>query len=342
MAISMNYCFPIFLFFSHILHLVNSTTTSSFSLKSFNSDAVVMLGDTQILNQPSSIKLSGSLNSTNQGTIIYKYPIKLLSSFSSYFSFSIHQQDFNGLDFFILPSSTQNQIQIQTKNKTRLISTEFHTFNVSFSNNVVAAVGMDISTMESGKFINATTIEMPIYTHDIMHSWIDYDASSKRLEIRLSKSGTKRPFYPTVSYFTQQLWNQKDVFVGLASFGRNSTQSCIIYSWSFRVRSVPYWMHSQPRDPRVRNQSHSHPNIVQPNVPSNVCLLRVFTALLLGIGCGALASYVMLLFMRLVFVDGTPTVANKEYAVHPLEFGYEKLKIALDKNSTKSPTSESK
>ncbi|KAF9605420.1 hypothetical protein IFM89_017159 [Coptis chinensis] len=89
------------------------------------------------------------------------------------------------------------------------------------------------------------------------------------------------------------------------------------------LRHVPTWMHSEPLNPKY--SQHSQPVVLVQE--RSTCLSRILTSLMVGIARGALTTFIVL-FMRAIFAN-----RPAEYPVHPMEYGYEKIKIVVEKGS---------
>ncbi|KAL0375288.1 UNVERIFIED_CONTAM: hypothetical protein Sradi_3444500 [Sesamum radiatum] len=198
---------------------------------------------------------------------------------------------------------------------------------VSFSNYFVFSMskengdGLSFVMLPSGFPLNVFDVEKKL------QAWIDYEASSKRFEVRLSKFGDNRPVDPLLSYpiDLSQMWNEEDVTVGLSSSSGNSSQKCNIYSWSFKSRTVPQWMHSEPMDPEDVVE-----NAEELKVPKKSnCALRILAALIFGTVCGALGAF-FVLFLWTIFGNRRPVVPE-EFAVQSKEFEYKKFNVSVDK-----------
>ncbi|KAE8654277.1 Plastid transcriptionally active isoform 1 [Hibiscus syriacus] len=155
------------------------------------------------------------------------------ASFSTYFSFSMSHENGNGLDFVMVPRTFDVNVMNNSS------------FGVSFNEN---HVGIDVGSLVSVKVRNLSSVNVVLNHGEKLHSWIDYEVTSKRLEIRLSQTSSTRPNDPLFlhSIDLSKLWNDEEVFVGLSSSNGNCSQTSFIHSWSFKLRPVPNWMHSQP------------------------------------------------------------------------------------------------
>ncbi|KAA8516339.1 hypothetical protein F0562_016632 [Nyssa sinensis] len=188
-------------------------------------------------------------------------------------------------------------------------------------------VGIDINSPVSVKASNVSSINLVLNNGEKLQAWIDYEAGSKRLEVRLSKLGDIRPVNPLLSYpiDLSQMWKEEKIYVGLSSSSGNSSQKCNVYSWSFMLWQVPPWLHSQPLDPKAFVEKTKALN----DQKRSDCFLRVLGALIFGIGCGALGASIVL-FVWTIFGNRRP-VAPEEYAKDAVDFDYKKFKVVVDK-----------
>ncbi|KAE8661134.1 heme-binding-like protein [Hibiscus syriacus] len=212
---------------------------------------------------------------------MYKKPIKLIggkvrkfASFSTYFSFSMSHGNGDGLAFILVPSTFK--VDVLGNNAKHGDLNENH-------------VGIDVGSLASVKAINLSSLNLVLNNGGKLHCWIDYGATSKRLEIRLNQSSSSRPADPLLSYSIDlsKLWNNEEVFVGLSSSNGKSSQTCFIHLWSFKLRQVPNWMHSQPLDP-VAIAENPKPLTAAPK--NNKCFWKVLVVFIFGGACGALTS----------------------------------------------------
>lgn len=323
MALPRYYCFPLVLLLN--FYLVSANPVSSFYLKRFDKDGtfdpeITLLGDAHVVDNGSCVRITKD-SIFSGGRVMYKNPFKFVDgnrkkplSFSTYIEFSSGGW---GIDFVFLPSGFDGNSFGVEKSKDGVLVVEFDA--------LMNHVGVDIGGS------NVSSVRFVLNSGERLHCWIDYEASSKRLEVRLSGVNTTRPYDPLLSYQVSlsDMWKDEDMFVGISSSNGNSTQSASIYSWSFRLRHVPSWFHSQPLDPHYKLQNT--PELPQLAEGRNVCLSRILAALMFGIGCGALAVIVVM-FMRATIANRqAAVVVPADYPGHPLEFGYEKIKIVVQK-----------
>ncbi|GLT92645.1 hypothetical protein SLE2022_104720 [Rubroshorea leprosula] len=321
---------------------------ASFSFKSFGKDPrfesnIALHGDAKVVPGESRVQLTDSVSSST-GRVMYKKPIKFVegtprkfASISTYFSFSMSHENGEGLAFVMFPRSSNRKVFDNSsfglslgkeKSNISVVAVEFDTLRDSkYGDLSENHVGIDIASLVSVKVRSLSSINMVLNNGERLHSWIDYEATSKRLEIRLSRSGDTKPVDPLLSYSLDlsKLWDDEEVFVGLSSSNGNSSQTCFIYSWSFKLRHVPYWMHSDPLDPKAFTKN-SKPLI---DHKKSGCLLRVLGALIFGTVCGALAASCVL-YLWTIF-GNRRLVVPEECAEHPVDFEYKNFKVVVDK-----------
>lgn len=338
-------------FFSKILAADQS---SSFSFKSFGKDPkfesnIALYGDAHVGNDGSWVQLTNSV-SWSAGAVMYKKPIKLvqgkvrkLASFSTYFSFSMSHKNGDGLAFIMVPSSFKVDVLgnstfgislgLEKNNKSGIVAVEFDTFRDAKHGDLNENhVGIDVGSLASVKARNLSSLNLVLSNGEKLHSWIDYEASSKRLEIRLSQSSSTRPDDPLLSYSIDlsKLWNDEQVFVGLSSSNGNSSQTCCIHLWSFKLRQVPNWMHSQPLDPEAITKN---PKPLTTPHKSSKCFWKVLVVFVFGGACGALTASCVL-YLWNMFGDRRPVVPE-ECGAEGVDFEYKKVKVVVVDNAVK-------
>lgn len=317
----------------------------TFSYKNFGKESnfgsqLALFGDAKVARDNFSVQISGS-GISRAGRFVCKKPFNLVHeksrnvvSFSNYFSFSMSGENGDGLAFVMLPSGFPlndfdgGEMGLLGKRKMRFLAVEFDTFKNEKHGDVNDNhVGVDVGSPVSVKVSNVSSINLLLNGGEKLQAWIDYEASSKRFEVRLSKFGEIRPLDPLLTYpiDLSKMWEDEEVIVGLSSSSRNSSQKCNIYSWSFKSRSVPQWMHSEPLDPY-----HFAGEVEGPkDHKRSDCKLRVLSALAFGTGCGALVAF-LVLFMMSILGNRRPVVPE-EFAEQPKEFEYKKFDVSVAK-----------
>ncbi|XWS59909.1 hypothetical protein CRYUN_Cryun08bG0162300 [Craigia yunnanensis] len=348
-SFSISNYFTALTFLIFLFKILAADQSSSFSFKSFGKDPkfrskIALYGDAHVANDGSWIQLTNSVN-WSAGRVMYKKPIKLVegkvrnfASFSTYFSFSMSHENGDGLAFFMVPGSFNANVLGNSslgislgldKSERDVVAVEFDTFkDAKYGDLNENHVGIDVGSLVSVKVRNLSCVNLVLNNGEKLHSWIDYEASSKRLEIRLSQSSSTRPDDPLLSYSVDlsKLWNDEEVFVGLSSSNGNSSQTCFIYLWSFKLRQVPNWMHSQPLDPKAIAKNTKP--LTTAHKSSN-CLWKVLAVFIFGGACGALTASCVL-YLWTIVGDRRPVVPE-ECGVHPVDFEYKKVKVVVDK-----------
>ncbi|EPS65420.1 hypothetical protein M569_09356, partial [Genlisea aurea] len=237
---------------------------------------IVLIGDAKFSGDGRSIRLTDPQPSSpsSSGLLIQKKPIRLFASdakskkkkpisFSADFTFSVSPRAGGGLAFLLLPENSLSKLLPSPSNDSvgfgiprgaRFFEVEFGTsvdgrnLGDLNGNHVSIHVGSPVAVETS----NVSSIGLVLNSGLKLHSRIDYDATSKRFEIRLSSFSDRRPYDPLLVYRIDLLrtWGDEDpVYAGLRSSsngGGDSWQFSSVYSWSFTTRTVPRWLHSQP------------------------------------------------------------------------------------------------
>ncbi|CAK9133928.1 unnamed protein product [Ilex paraguariensis] len=335
--------FAILSFFILYLQTLTAYPYSSFSFKNFGKESnfeseLALYGDAKVANDSLSVQITGS-SISGAGRVMYKIPIKLgvgepkqMLSFSTYFSFSLSPKNGDGLAFVMVPFGFPLNVfdggsfGMLRETKMRVLGVEFDTsMDVKYGDVNGNHVGLDVDSFVSAKVSNVSPLNLVLNSGEKLQAWIDYEVGSRRFEVRLNKLGELRPVDPLLSYpiDLSRMWKEDEVFVGLSSSSGNSSQKCNVYSWSFKLRQVPHWMHSQPLDPKAFVDKTKAATLDK----RSDCVLRVLAALIFGTGCGALGASVVL-YMWTVFGKRRPVVPE-ENVVHP-EVEYKKFNVVVD------------
>ena len=298
---------------------------------------VALFGNAKVLNEGSGIHFSGFGSSRGTGRIMYKKPIKLsqgkprqLVSFSTYFAFSVSLEDGGGLAFVMAPKGSQGNVFYQSSSS-GLNDGKFEVVGVEFSASKSGRKGVS-SSCDVNMNIGGSVVAKKSNTSigEKLHVWIDYEASSRRLEVRLSQHGKARPSYPLMwhSIDLSNVLKENEMFVGFSSVkGNNDSQACDLYSWSFVLRNFPHSMHSEPLDPKVFVKNTESPVAKQ----RSDCFLRVLAAMIFGTGCGALTAFIVL-YLWTIFGNNKRAVVPEESVVQPVDVEYRKnVRIVVDK-----------
>ncbi|KAK9683419.1 hypothetical protein RND81_10G139700 [Saponaria officinalis] len=333
-----------FLIFNFITLIAKPS--SSFSLNSFNVDKnpnfdsnFTLLGDAQIANEGNFVNLTSPSFGSSFGQIVYKKPFNFIDSksskisFSTDFTFTITPGEGDGIVFVIFPSDDdfykvfdQGYFGLSDKFDHKFVAVEFDTRkddNVGDLNG--NHVGVDVGSFVSAEISDVSSVGLLLNGGVSLKSWIDYEASSKRLEIRLAESGTDRPYNPLMSYpiDLSKMWGDNDVLVGFSSSSGNSSQISSLSSWSFEIRTVPSSMHSEPLNPESK-LDEDRP------VRRKNCFLTVLGVVIFATGCGTLVAFVAL-FVWVIFFGRHSNVVP-ELPMNAVDFKYEKVNVTVDNN----------
>ncbi|KAL5991607.1 hypothetical protein ACLOJK_012516 [Asimina triloba] len=316
---------------------VPAKCSSSFSFPRFEkspnfSSRIALFGDAEVDGVDSSIRVARPYISST-GSIFYRKPINFsdwywgkIASFSTDFEFSVSPGS-DGITFVVLPIELplDGRLSGLSPGSDRFLAVEFNAsadgeFHVGEENRTQAKIFRVHDVSAAGLSLNSG---------EKLHSRIDYYPASRKLEVRLTKSGASQPLNPLFSHTVDvsEIWKD-EMFVGLSSSSRNSTGGTSVYSWSFRLSHLPHFLHSEPLDPHSFLERRQHAN----DHWSGGYLSRILTALIFGVGCGA-ALAVMVLFAWSVFLERRSLV-QPECSVHPVDFEYEKIKVAAIKDAS--------
>ncbi|XP_016455271.2 lectin-like protein At3g16530 [Nicotiana tabacum] len=319
----------------------------SFDFENFGKDSnfkpeLALYGDAKVVN--GGIQMSGSMGFSS-GRILNKKSIKLVEknprkmmSFSMHFVFSLSRENGDGFAFVMVPIGYPfnmfdgGSFGLLGVRKMKFLAVEFDTFLDKKYDDVNGNhVGVDLSSFVSVKVSNLSSVKLRLNSGEKLQSWIDYEASSKRLEVRLSKLGDIRPLNPLVScpIDLSRMWKEEELYVGLSSSTGNSTQKCNIYSLGFKIRTAPNWMHSEPLDPQAFEGEKKQLKVHS----KSDCALRILGALLFGTGCGALGAFIVVIVWTIL--GSRRPVAPEDPAVennNSKEFDeYKKFNVVVDK-----------
>ncbi|KAK3183055.1 hypothetical protein Dsin_030341 [Dipteronia sinensis] len=222
----------------------------------------------------------------------------------------------NGYRFTILGKSSFGLSMMGLhKSKSRVIIVEFDTsLDAEYDDLNGNHVGIDVDSLLSVKVCNISVQNMFLNIGKKLDSWIDYEASVKRLEVRLSHSSHK-PVSPLLSYSIDllKIWNDAESVCGIDLFQwQYYADMFCVYSWTFKSMHVPQWMHSQPLD---TNEFANDTKFSQVLFPKRTdCLPIEFAALFFGTACGAFGTFIVL-YLCSIFRERRPVV-REECGVH--------------------------
>uniref|UniRef100_A0A6V7QU15 Legume lectin domain-containing protein n=1 Tax=Ananas comosus var. bracteatus TaxID=296719 RepID=A0A6V7QU15_ANACO len=285
---------------------------------------IVLSGDAAIID--SAIRVTRPVNSS-YGGIACREPIRFVGTnpgFSTYFVFSISQRNGGSLAFSLTPSSASLEstdvLRSGTPLSPSLISVKFITASDPTSGNRSANyVAIDVGAKPGVESSELSGSDLVLSSGQKLHSWIDYNGITKKIEVRVSKLNDPRPADLLLSHpidLSNALWREK-MLVGISSTSGNST----IYSWSFHVKhGAPHSMHSDPLDPHSLLAQSAKPQPIHPRRPHS---WGVFAAMVFAAALGALLMWYATVSRR--------PVGPMEYQMNPIEIGYERIVLLDDK-----------
>ncbi|KAL6508025.1 hypothetical protein OROGR_024220 [Orobanche gracilis] len=330
---SPRYLFAFFILNVYLKSMDAGSNLLAFNFKNFGKDSnfdsqLALFGDAKVANDNISVLIAGSKVSS-AGRLICKKPINLVNSrnmlsFSNYFVFSMSSGNGgDGFAFVMLPFNFPLSIFYggSMGKKLKLLAVKFDAFMDNNKNGGVNGnhVSVKISNVSSA-------VNLMLNSGGKLQVWIDYEASVKRFEVRLSIFGRGKPVSPLLSYTIDlsEMWKDENVTVGLSSSVGNSSRKIIVYSWSFNSRIVPRWMHSEPLDPEDFVEKREKLQVAK----RNECALRILAALILGSGCGVI-GVLFVLYLWTLFGNRHPVVPE-EFSIQAKEFECDKYDVCVD------------
>lgn len=299
---------------------------------------IALLGDAKSVDNASHVQLV-SASTSSSGILLQNKPFNFFDSelskpvsFSTEFSFSISPGNGDGLAFVVLPYSSASGFKPQgsfgISSEKKYLGIEFDTKMDDNVNDVNANhVGIDVNSLVSETVSNLSSTNLVLKNGEKLKSWIDYDSSSKRIEVRLSKIGDKRPYNPILAHYIDlmKMWGDENAFVGIVSSNGDSNQISNVYSWNFRLRKVPLGMHSIPVNPNVFAGGHIE---TYNEHQRGFCPMKIVAWLVFATGCVALLAFMVFLAWKNV-VNREKEFPN-EYQVHPVDFKYQKVDVVAE------------
>lgn len=259
--------------YSISVEIHDTDATFSFSFSKFNKTTIF----------GSEIVIDGNIelrNSTvlifNRGMMMYQKPIEFIGkapSFSSHFAFYGHGND-DILEFFMAPNNMSS------------IST-IGFLAVKFASE--SYIEIDVGNEVYARSKKSPGSNFGFNSSKKVHSWIDYDGISKKIEVRASLYNDVNHSTSLVSCtmdLSYALWRDA-MQVGIRSVNGNAT----VYSWSFQAKhGAPFLMHSEPLDPEsISLRAHQdHPVYAREHMH-----WKIVAALLVGVVFGAIVASVV-------------------------------------------------
>ncbi|KAG6472617.1 L-type lectin-domain containing receptor kinase VIII.1-like [Zingiber officinale] len=194
-----------------------------------------LYGDAEM--NSSEVRVTRAVNESS-GLMIYWKPVRFFGTkpgFSSSFSFSVSPGNGRGLAFFLSPVSVP--LEPANGNWSRLSTSVVAVKFVTTASLVEVDVGGELLTKSSN--LSDDGLLLILSRGEKLHSWIDYDGESKRIEVRLCQDKDLKEAAPSISHsidLSYMLWREVS-WVGLSSWSGNSSHGSSIYSWNFTEKS---------------------------------------------------------------------------------------------------------
>lgn len=185
-------------------------------------------------------------------------------------------------------------------------------------------VGIDVGSHVSLAVANVSDVNLVLNNGEKLNAWVDYEAGSKEMQVRLGKWGEQKPSDPIVSHKIDfsKMWGGNPVFAGITSSnGGHSEQVVNIYSWRLRLKKVSNGLHSLGVDPHGLSEDEHR----------RLCPLTVLAGVIFGTGCVALVTFVVLFMWVIFFQKGAEE--SLKIPDHPSDIRYERIDVAVDKNA---------
>uniref|UniRef100_A0A0A9EY13 Legume lectin domain-containing protein n=1 Tax=Arundo donax TaxID=35708 RepID=A0A0A9EY13_ARUDO len=286
----------------------SSAASSSFSLHFFPGTGPGAIAQ---------VALSGAANATPgavsmaspSARVQYRNPIVLsFPSFSTYFSFALPPPPHSpaaSLAFFLTPSPFSSP----SLPALAVIFTARH-------------IRVDLAGRTALQ--TQSQSQSPRKWNQRLHSWIDYNATSATLHVRLSTARLPNPPPALLSYplDLSPLLRRGPMVAGFQF--QASSGNCSLFSWAFRAsHGAPYRMHSQPLNPADLLTTPPPERVRRAPDPHYYNPWGAAVSLLFAAACGAMVTF-FVLFLWYSVAARRP-VAPVEYPMHPSDVLLEKI-----------------
>ncbi|KAK7311268.1 hypothetical protein RJT34_09291 [Clitoria ternatea] len=318
--------FSLFIFCSLILLVSSSTQPTNFD------PDIHLFGDAHIVvsDDGSSHVTLTRASPSSSGLLLRRNPFSFsaATSLSIDFSFSVSHAPGDGLLLLLVPTNFSvafpDNASFGVALEKEYVGVEFDTSKDDNVGDMHANhIGIDVGSLVSVAVANVSVVDLVLNGGGKLNAWIDYEAGSKVLEVRLSELGKSRPSVPIVSHSIDlfKIWGGNPVFVGVSSSnGPNSVQVVSVYSWRLNLRKVSKSLHS-PTDPRGFLDEKR-----------KMCPLTVLAEVIFGTVCLALVTFVVL-FMWAIFFQRPEEETLNKIPHHPSDVRYERIDVAVDGNT---------
>ncbi|MFS8012904.1 putative legume lectin domain, concanavalin A-like lectin/glucanase domain superfamily [Helianthus anomalus] len=254
---------------------------------------IILLSDPFIFNTSTSL-FSQFMFEIGNGVALVIIPPEFPSKFATNMSFELlHANQFLGIEFYA--------------NVCKISSSKVNNNNIISKNSNDLKDGMKLS------------------------SWIDYQPTSKQLDVWISKFYDPKPVEPLISHRIDlgEILKGEEFLLGLVSSNEKHEQNTSVYSWYAKIedsQNQRLWVSFGFNSP-----GHSVPaNLLEHSTSKKIDGL--LSILIFAIGCGALAAFVMF-FVWSCVVDQEEV--KGEASVHHVDCKFEKIDVIEVKKSMK-------
>ncbi|XP_042396461.1 L-type lectin-domain containing receptor kinase VIII.1-like [Zingiber officinale] len=178
----------------------------------------------------SEVRVTRAANESS-GLMIYWKPVRFFGTkpgFSSSFSFSVSPFFLSLVSVPLEPANGD-----WSRSSTSVVAVKF----VTAASLVEVDVGGELLTKSSN--LSGDGLLLILSRGEKLHSWIDYDGESKRIEVKLYQDKDPKEAAPSISHsidLSYMLWREAS-WVGLSSWSGNSSHGSSIYLWNFTEKS---------------------------------------------------------------------------------------------------------
>ncbi|XP_004503219.1 lectin-like protein At1g53070 [Cicer arietinum] len=321
----------------------SSTTHSLINIPNFDND-VDLFGDAKVFADKSGgtgthVKLTHH-SSLAAGLLLRRQPIIFTdtASFSVEFTFSISPDAGGGLLLIIIPGNLaaafpgNGSYGFSPSTTNSFLGVEFDTSKDDNVGDLNANhVGIDFGSLVSVAVANVSDSNMVLNSGKKLKAWVDYEAGSHILEVRLNKWNEDKSLNPIVSHNIDlfKIWGSQPVYIGLSSSNdADSVQVVRVYSWKLNLRNVSTnSLHSQPVDPNGLSDEEAKLDANRKFRP-----LTLLAGVIFGTVCVVLVTFVVL-FMWVIFFHKYEEESLAKLPEHPSDVRYERIDVAVDKNA---------
>ncbi|KAL6578140.1 L-type lectin-domain containing receptor kinase VIII.2 [Orobanche minor] len=223
-------------------------SSTEFDFGTLTLSALRLLGDAHLNN--GSVHLTRDLPVPNSGAgrAIYSKPVQFtepttgaIASFSTFFSFSVTNLNPSsiggGLAFVVSPYSDaigDAGGSLGLAGGGGFVAVEFDTLmDVEYKDINGNHLGLDLNSVVSAQVGDLYSVDVDLKSGDLVNAWIDYDGSSRALNVTISYSNTK----PKIPFLSLPLdldpYVNDLMYVGFSGSTQGSTEIHSIDWWSF-------------------------------------------------------------------------------------------------------------